>query len=64
MKDLEYLTITTEYGAFDLPKDMPIPQKGDNVFLPNAGTAVVDYTNYHISADGKLFMISIFAEKA
>tara|TARA_B110000285_G_C14668085_1_gene399099 strand:- start:82 stop:273 length:192 start_codon:yes stop_codon:yes gene_type:complete len=61
MKDLQFLTITTKYGCFDLPKDMPIPQKGDNVFLESE-TAVVDYTNYHISKDGKLHMISIFAE--
>lgn len=62
MKDLQFLTITTEYGAFDLPKDMPIPQKGDKIFI-DSHTSVVDYTDYHINKDGKLFMISIFAEK-
>ena len=59
-KTLEFLTITIEDQCFDLPKDMPIPQKGDMVFI-GSKTGTVSHTNYHITK-GNVFMISIFTE--
>jgi len=58
---MEFLTITIENKCFDLPKNMPIPQKGDNVFVEDM-TGIVDYANYHI-VRGKLHSISIFTIK-
>jgi len=58
---MQFLTITIEGKCYDLHKDMPIPQKGSNVFIEGK-TGVVDVINYHIE-DGNLYMISIFAEQ-
>jgi len=62
MKNLQFLTITCGNRCYDLPKTMPIPQKGDNIFIENQ-SIVVDYANYHITRD-KLFMISLFGHTA
>jgi len=55
---MTYLTITIDDKCYDLPKDMPIPQKGSNVFI-DGKIGIVNIINYHI-VDGELYMISLF----
>ena len=57
---MEFYTITIRDKCFDLPKKMPIPQIGSNVFFNNESGKVTE-VNYHLF-NGKLHMISIFCE--
>ena len=58
---VEFITITISGKCFDLPKDMAVPQQGDNVFIDGL-TGEVDHTNYHI-VNNEVTMISIFAKE-
>lgn len=59
---LKFFTIEIDDKCFDLPKDMPIPQKGDTIFIEGkVGKVKKKYV--HI-IDGKVFAISLFTYKA
>ena len=58
---VKLLTVTIEDKCIDLPKDMNIPNKGDNIFIENK-IGVVDYVSYHI-IDGEVFAVAIFTKK-
>lgn len=57
---MKYLTLEVEGQCFDLPKEVNIPTIGSTIFINNK-VGIVKDINYHFT-DGKLFMISIFAE--
>jgi hypothetical protein len=56
-----FYTITIGEKRYDLPKDMPVPQKGDYVLIDGI-IGVVDHVNYHI-VGYKLYMVNIFTKK-
>ena len=59
--ETQFYTITIEDNCYDLPKNMPVPQKGSLVFIEGK-TCRVESINYHISR-GKLHTVSVFAER-
>ena len=58
---LDFYTITIGDETFDLPKDMPVPERGSVIFLADK-VGVVDTVKYHIIGK-KVNMISIYATK-
>lgn len=45
---IKFYTITTTERCYDLPKDMPVPKKGEVVFI-NDKTIIINNVNYHIN---------------
>jgi len=63
MKADNYIVII-EDETFDLPKDMPVPERGSVIFIGGrkGKVGVVDTVKYHIS-DGKIDMIIVYTTK-
>jgi len=58
---LYFYTIKIDNETFDLPKDMPVPERGSVIFLADK-VRVVDTVKYHIIGK-KVNIISIYATK-
>ena len=54
---MEFYTVEIKGKAYDLPKDMPIPEKGSYISV-DGFHSYVDEIAYTIE-DGKLFMVRI-----
>lgn len=63
MKSPEFITISGKGYSFDYPKDAPLPEVGDSIFIDGIpGSLLVTSRNFHINKD-KLFMVTINTKK-
>jgi hypothetical protein len=53
-KPTTFITITIGSKAYDYPKGLPLPQKGDRVMFDDNGYVTVSHTQHQIMFDEKM----------
>ena len=67
MKQPKFFTVYIDDKCIDLPKDTPIPQHGDKLFIAFRNkdyVGIVDYLCYHYTEnlENNLYMIEIYTK--